>query len=58
MERDEESPRSTRARTSGAHASGGRLSGVQLIVLMCAAEGLAVLGFSALPALQPILLVE
>jgi len=58
MERDEESPRSTRARTSGAHASGRHLSGVQLIVLMCAAEGLAVLGFSALPALQPTLLVE
>jgi len=58
MERDEESPRRTRAHASGAHASGRHLSGVQLIVLMCVAEGLAVLGFSALPALQPILLVE
>jgi MFS family permease len=53
MERDEESPR-----VAGARTSGRRLSGVQLIVLMCAAEGLAVLGFSTLPALQPILLVE
>ena len=34
------------------------LSGVRLIVLMCAAEGLMVLGFSTLPALLPILLVE
>ncbi len=53
MERDEESPR-----VAGARTPRGRLSGIQLIVLMCAAEGLAVLGFSALPALQPILLVE
>jgi MFS family permease len=35
-----------------------RLSGVRLIVLMCAAEGLMVLAFSTLPALLPILLVE
>ena len=35
-----------------------RMSGVRLIVLMCAAEALAVLGFSTLPALQPILLAE
>ncbi len=35
-----------------------RLSGVRLILLMCAAEGLMVLGFSTLPALLPILLVE
>ncbi len=34
------------------------LSGVRLIVLMCAAEGLMVLAFSTLPALLPILLVE
>jgi MFS family permease len=34
------------------------MSGVRLIVLMCAAEGLAVLGFSTFPALQPILLAE
>lgn len=35
-----------------------RLSGVRLIVLMCAAEALAVLGFPTLPALQPTLLAE
>jgi MFS family permease len=34
------------------------VSGVRLIVLMCFAEGLAVLGFSTFPALQPTLLAE
>ena len=34
------------------------VSGVRLIVLMCTAEGLAVLGFSTFPALQPALLAE
>ena len=48
MERSDSSPRGSRA----------RVSGVRLIVLMCAAEGLAVLGFSTFPALQPTLLAE
>ncbi len=34
------------------------VSGVRLIVLMCTAEGLAVLGFSTFPALQPAFFVE
>ena len=48
MERDAEPPRGKKP----------RLSDVQLIVLMCAAEGLVVLSFSTLPALLPILLAE
>ena len=48
MERSDASPRGSRT----------RVSGVRLIVLMCAAEGLAVLGFSTFPALQPALLAE
>ncbi len=48
MERSDASPRGRRT----------RVSGVRLIVLMCAAEGLAVLGFSTFPALQPALLAE
>ncbi len=53
MERSEAPPQGTISRKPGA-----RMSGVRLIVLMCAAEGLAVLGFSTLPALLPTLLVE
>lgn len=48
MERSKTSPQGART----------RVSGVRLIVLMCAAEGLAVLGFSTFPALQPTLLAE
>ena len=48
MARSDASPRGSRT----------RVSGVRLIVLMCAAEGLAVLGFSTFPALQPTLLAE
>ncbi|MCH6588002.1 MAG: MFS transporter, partial [Proteobacteria bacterium] len=48
MARSDASPRGSRT----------PVSGVRLIVLMCAAEGLAVLGFSTFPALQPTLLAE
>ena len=48
MERSDASPRGSRT----------PVSGVRLIVLMCTAEGLAVLGFSTFPALQPALLAE
>ena len=68
MARNESSPQGAQACKLGARKSGARkpgprkpgprLSGVRLIALMCGAEGLAVLGFSTLPALQPILLVE
>ena len=48
MERSDASPRGSRT----------PVAGVRLIVLMCTAEGLAVLGFSTFPALQPALLAE
>ena len=58
MARSEASPQGPGVRKPGSRKPGARMSGVRLIVLMCAAEAFAVLGFSTLPALQPILLVE
>ncbi len=58
MERSEASPQGPIARKPGARKPGARMAGVRLIVLMCAAEAFAVLGFSTFPALQPALLAE